>query len=455
MAYIRQHGRQLELVHGVRSPESGQVEQRVLLTFYSKKEALDALGEGAPGADAQLRKLLALEYPELRFDWNAIAKGLRKNLEHLPDRHDNERQYQFQGFGNALALFARELWVADPFRHEPAAALMRHHRDELEVLQDLIRMRLAQPSTAPFGSEVDPHGWRFAMSGRRVPPEVEEFAIAYWEKGNLDKARATFQLLVRAFDDYAEGHNYLGLIALRLGDLETARREFRLTVEVGRRLFPRRIAKSRYWSDLETRPFMRGLRNLALVQTWVGQYESALEVCDRLERECGDELTATWQRAAIYLNQGRWIEAMETAERIRPLLPDASLIAAFACYELGNLEGAASRFLHAALNELPEVRECLAHRSKSRRRVGIDSGDLANSLRGYLQRQRRSVTYFATLLDTSVFEEWIDELKKAETRWHESRSMNARAAFDKMETMRTPEFAEQAARSLPLATLWR
>lgn len=69
-------------------------------------------------------------------------------------------------------------------------------------------------------------------------------------------AEAIFQLLVSAFDDYAEGYNYLGLIALEQRQYKKAVEHFEKTVTVGRNLFPRRLPKKDYWLDHSTRPFM-------------------------------------------------------------------------------------------------------------------------------------------------------------------------------------------------------
>ncbi|MFB3906364.1 MAG: tetratricopeptide repeat protein [Acidobacteriota bacterium] len=129
--------------------------------------------------------------------------------------------------------------------------------------------------------------WRFSLRGSDVPPDAEEFLESYYEKRNYRKAEAGFRLLTECFDRYAEGYNYLGLIALDEGRLDDAVRLFQQTVEGGRRLFPKRISKKRYWSDLATRPYIRGLRNLTLTLNRVGRFQEALELCDRLERECG------------------------------------------------------------------------------------------------------------------------------------------------------------------------
>ena len=66
----------------------------------------------------------------------------------------------------------------------------------------------------------------------------------------------------------------------------------------------------------ETRPYMRGLRNLCRTLVRAGRYDEALALCDRLERECGDDLTADAQRTSIRLNTGRWEEARSLGDRL-------------------------------------------------------------------------------------------------------------------------------------------
>ena len=111
-----------------------------------------------------------------------------------------------------------------------------------------------------------------------------------------------FRLLVDCFDGYAEVFNYLGLIALAQRKLDEAIEHFRKIIELGRKRFPPRIGKNRYWSDHATRPYMRGLQNLTLTLNEAGRFPEAPAICDRLADECGDEVAATWHRAAIYLN---------------------------------------------------------------------------------------------------------------------------------------------------------
>ena len=64
----------------------------------------------------------------------------------------------------------------------------------------------------------------------------------------------------------ADGYNTRGLVAYDQRKLADAVALFEKTIEVGRTLFPRRFARKRYWKDLETRPYIRGLRNLALTR---------------------------------------------------------------------------------------------------------------------------------------------------------------------------------------------
>ena len=67
MAYVRQRGRQVMIVHGVRDPETRAVEQRILCTLYTREEALDALGRRDPGTAEEFRVLMEQRHPELTF----------------------------------------------------------------------------------------------------------------------------------------------------------------------------------------------------------------------------------------------------------------------------------------------------------------------------------------------------------------------------------------------------
>jgi tetratricopeptide (TPR) repeat protein len=103
-------------------------------------------------------------------------------------------------------------------------------------------------------------GWFEKMRRSEVPGDIEEAAAALLDKGDLIQARTIFRLLTESFEGYAEGYNYLGLIALREEKLDEAISYFKKTSELGRRHFPKRMAKSSYWNDHRTRPFLIGAK---------------------------------------------------------------------------------------------------------------------------------------------------------------------------------------------------
>jgi len=75
---------------------------------------------------------------------------------------------------------------------------------------------------------------------------------------------------------------------------------------------------------------------LALNRT--GRYDDALSYCDRLEKECGDEISAVSYRADIYLNTAYWQSAADAAIFGHKLYHSQSLIAAFAFFEFAQQE---------------------------------------------------------------------------------------------------------------------
>lgn len=453
MAYIRSHGNQLELVHGARNPDTKKVEQQVLFTFYSKHEALDAIGEGATGADQSFRYLCEREYPTIRFNWPTLTKSLRDQLHKLPDRGETDRQRSEAKFRATLFEFARQLSLADPWVDPEARALLRHHRIMLEVLVELTNQRTGDDLA--LASDTPPVPWGRRLNRSSVPDDIEEFANAYRERGELQKAEAAFSLLINAFDNYAEGHNYLGLIALEQDQTDEAIAHFRRTVDVGRRLFPKRMAKNRYWSNLDTRPYMRGLRNLALCLNRAGHFDEALAICDRLDDECGDTVTADYFRAMILLNTGRSQEAVTKAEALIHLYPEASFMAAFALFSLGRKDEAVGYFLHAALN-LPRTAQMLfgtKRLSKPKHFMEIEDHNagvaLSDNLKHYFSRPTRVARhFFGEALDLETVRSFVDELQTAERNWAQSRGGGDRGDFDKMQEMKSPAFAMARAKSL-------
>lgn len=370
----------------------------------------------------------------------------------LPDEYDVRDERVRSRFREALRAFARQLMRADPQELMPSADVIRGHRLELAFLAELIdwRVKLCDQKESQWNRDTRFY-WRFEGAGGAVPLDIEEWAAGLWEKRELDRAEAAFRLMVDCFDGYAEGHNYLGLIALERGRLEEAIGCFRRTMELGRRLFPKRIARKSYWSDLETRPYMRGMRNLALALNRAGRWEEALAVCDRLEGECDDRITAMAHRSSVYLNTGRWAEAAGAAEYLRGIDPSASLVAAPALFEVGRQRAALASFLHGALNSPRAARMLFGLRNRapwsSDEAADHTTGvDLRQDLHRFLRDGRRaSLRFFGRVVTRREVAGLLEEVEAVVERWHEQHRTGEREAFERMNLLRSEAFAQERA----------
>ncbi len=440
MAYVRKRGNQLAIVHGEREPGTGKVQQRILFTIYSKAEALEILGRGKNQGRWNFEGLFRQQFTDVKVDWNDIRRGIEENLDSLPDLHEYRSERLRGRFRDDLCTFTKQLILADPQDLISSAHLITEHRHELEYLTDLIAWRLKLRDQEPTEwNEDNLFYWRFALQGRSVPPDTEEHAAGLYERGEYDKADAVFRLLVDCFDGYAEGYNYLGLIAYQQGKLEEAVARFEKTTELGRKSFPARIPKKRYWSDHTTRPYMRGLRNLALTLNEAGRYDEAVTVCNRLQNECGDDFSAASHRAAIYLNMGKWEQAADFAKRSGgDLDPAAGFVEAFALFELGRVEEALPAFVRAALSS-PRAARMLVGERTAAPKCSEDAEDHNTGvserrrLRAYLEDQPRNAKkFFRALVRDPRVAKLLDQSTAVVRRWHEEHHTGDRSAFDQM-----------------------
>ncbi|MGK5088311.1 tetratricopeptide repeat protein [Bdellovibrionota bacterium FG-2] len=460
MAYVRRYGKQLTLVHGSRNPETGTVEQEILFTIYSKGEALELLGRNEKNGAFHFEQLMEDEFPQVRFNWKSIRKAVEQNISHLPEVYTYREERLGGRFRKDLCAITRQLATADPQERFSAAQLIQEHRFVLEFLTDLIQWRLeaadqmkAQEKTPwPGWNDDNAFYWRAEFRGRDVPSDVEEQAEEYYRQGELAKAKAVFHFLTEAFESYAEGHNYLGLIAMDEGNLEEAALAFRKTMEVGRTLFPKRIAKASYWNVHTTRPYMRGMRNLVLVLDRQGHFDKAIALCDQLEKECGDALSANLYRAFIYLNLKRWKQAAEAARFVHQIFPGDSLLAAFAYFELGDIVQAKAMFLYGALNKPLAARICVGIKARSAPK-GHPKGyeeindhntgvaHLLNAHAFFKSQSKQSKTFFKNHLEHPVVR---NLLEKRERLTAENDS------FDELQQMRNMDFAQKQASEIRL-----
>jgi tetratricopeptide (TPR) repeat protein len=289
-----------------------------------------------------------------------------------------------------------------------------------------------------------------------MPPDVEGLVAALWEKGDVARAEPVLRLLAECFPEDAECHNYLGLIALEAGHPAEAVGHFRKTMELGRRLFPKRIAKDLYGRDDRTRPYMRGLRNLALALLRASRWDEALAACDRLDRGCGDRITAMVHRSSVFLDTGRWPEAVGAALSLGRIDPSSSLVAAFALVEVGRHREAVARFLHGALHQPRTARLVLGvpgpePKSWIEARDHNGGVELRRNLHAYLKSHKRAGLVFLTgVLALPNVAALLQEIEDARRRWFGERSDN-RKDFDRMTSMESWEFAQERSREVATA----
>ena len=123
MAYIRQHGNQLVIVHGERDRDTGNVRQRVLFSFYSRAEALAALEDS--GQARFLKRLIEDQYPDIPFNWKRIWWEIARKLDVLPETYEYRKSKLLDSFRQDLCSAARQLILADPQWLASSAAIIR------------------------------------------------------------------------------------------------------------------------------------------------------------------------------------------------------------------------------------------------------------------------------------------------------------------------------------------
>jgi len=74
----------------------------------------------------------------------------------------------------------------------------------------------------------------------------------------------------------------------------------------------------------------------------LGDQGKALTFCDRLEKECGQDITAADVRIPILLNAGLWEPAAQAARYVHRIYPATNLPLALALYEMGEKRRAQS-----------------------------------------------------------------------------------------------------------------
>ena len=157
----------------------------------------------------------------------------------------------------------------------------------------------------------------------------------------------------------------------------------------------------------------------------------------------------------IHLNSGHWDRAAQEALRVNLIWPLDSFVAAFALFETGDRLEALVWFLHAALNfprsaaVLIRTGTCSEPENRDEamdQRAGVELG---NGMGAFLRRQTpESRDFFNRIMRMPRIEAMLDEIKNVIRRWHHQHRTEHREAFDRMQQMRTPEYAREQAREL-------
>lgn len=456
MAYVRKKGNQIALVHGERDPETGSVSQKVLFTFFSKAEAYRAIGKGKNDESRYFQRLLQDEHPSIKFDWRKINEGISNKLGILPDLAEYQEQRLTANFKSSLHAFAKELIQTDPQSLAPSSKLLMEHKNQLEFLREMIDMKLDAIDTSEnkFNGDNEFY-WRQTLRGKEISPDVEELACRFYESGDYKRAISAFTLLTDSFPHYAEGHNYLGLIQMNLGNLENSIVHFRKTIELGRRMFPKRMRKDLFWLDHRTRPFMRGLNNITTALNCSGLFEEALTYCKTLETECGDKDSASHHRSSIFLNLGKWRESENSSLKTMTACPLNAAIAAFAQFEQGKFSRAKSNFLYAVFNNPLGIQLLLYGKAKQPKGVieiqdynaGIDT---RNAITPYLsERAAASREFFYSILNHPDVKKLVTEVSACTSSQSETKgSRGHHNNFERWHEMRNIDFAESIARTI-------
>ena len=453
MAYVRERGNQLLIVHGERNAETRAVEQRVLFTIYSRAEAAAIAGVSNADDAHRFRSLMDHQYPDLRFDWKRISREISRRIKSLPENRPERTTDPGLEFREALCGFVRQLHRVDPQDLDTSVEVLERNRADLEYVADLIRWRLDVPRREPNEfTRDDQFHWRYFLHGAGVPPEAEESLAHKYESGEHAKAKTLAQLLIDTYGSYAEGHNYLGLIALCSGDLAEAEIQFRRTMEVGRAAFAAKIRRSSWWRDHATRPYMRGMRNLVNTLIRAGRWDDAEQLARRLADECADADSADCYRAVISLSTGRYGDAQERASRLLGVWPSQGFIVALAAAERSAMPEALEAFLHAAIHQPMNAQLLIRGRVppglKDAALGEARAGDQIELLHDYLRRRRRVLRrVFEPILDDPRVAALLHEAADVERRWSAQRgSQDDRKLFDRMTAMRKPEYAAMKAR---------
>ena len=437
MPFIRAHGQQLALVHGSR--REGKVVQEVLFTLYSKAEANAAIGPESWHFEQMVKNL----HPTHQFNWPQLREQIAAQLDTLPDTYDHVDARLRKDFRAALVGFTRQLLLADPQWLDVAGDVIAEHQPEFEYLTKWMgrRLKMAKERHDSEFTKDNAFLWRYTRNASDVPLRADEEIDGLYERREFDLLIPRAKLLVEAFTNYADGFNVLGLVALDQDRLDDAIGYFERTTEVGRAALPKRVRKDAWWSDHHTRPYMRGVANLARALNRASKFEESLAASDRLA-ECARHDVLDDARPAALLNLARYAEA-EILTRAHPGIGEGYLLA-FALLAQARLAEAWPVLVRAILWAPRIGQHLLGGRaappsSRTEWHADVTAQHLQRDLHVFLPMHRRAVNEaLKAAIKHPKLAPVIAELHELEGR---TRLGDDRPQFERFMELRSPEFA--------------
>jgi tetratricopeptide (TPR) repeat protein len=217
-----------------------------------------------------------------------------------------------------------------------------------------------------------------------------EMGAEHLDRGEPEEALQWYERAIQEDPQNPDAWCGRGKACYDLGRLERADRAFKRALAVAARNLPSTEAARRWWSDPETRPYLRALHGRGLCRFWLGVYEDAARVFRKLLRLApSDPLDVRFLVGETYFRMGESDRAIRELERAGDD-PDALYNLGLAWFYKGEWARSVNAFrrgmfenlfLVGHLAELPVLPEI--PRYKGIHPKGLDNDDAAYD---YLER---------------------------------------------------------------------
>ena len=179
----------------------------------------------------------------------------------------------------------------------------------------------ADTSLTEFNSDSSSYGWFY--SGEESAQELVYDGWDALSTGNLETARSDFEDALELDPHHADAHNGLAALAMREDDPEKAHELYRKAYELARQRLGTESPQAFYWwSELETRPYMRARHGLGITYSRLGEPEKAASEFEALlELNPNDNLGVRYLIGTMHLPAGHDERALDFFRRYKEEYP--------------------------------------------------------------------------------------------------------------------------------------